>query len=256
MSKTREEKNAYHREWRRNNKDRVRAHQKKYRANLSDEKKKAILARRRERYAENPEPERRSKRRSARRARKRNPEKYIKIGSEYRAANRGKIRAKVNNRYANDPVYRQRKLDDMKARRRANGILPGMSCPENIVHEVLCDIFGHDDVQRRNRTIVRNPLTGHMLELDFVIARWSLAVEVNGPTHYKDIWKDKPLSVVLARDAEKMRQCERLGVVLEIVVVPDGIDFNRPPHRAKFIDMVKDQFEPRRPGLIAGEMTS
>lgn len=55
------------------------------------------------------------------------------------------------------------------------------------------------------------------LELDIYIPSLKLAFELNGPTHYKQIYKGTDLSVIQSRDKRKLENCKKLGINLHII---------------------------------------
>lgn len=55
------------------------------------------------------------------------------------------------------------------------------------------------------------------LELDLNIRSAKIAVELNGPTHYKPIYGDKALQATQRNDRDKARECQMRGITLLVV---------------------------------------
>lgn len=60
-------------------------------------------------------------------------------------------------------------------------------------------------------------------ELDFYFPSLKLAVEVNGPIHYKPIYSQDKFERIQEIDREKVRMCEELGI--QLVIIPNLNDF-------------------------------
>lgn len=89
---------------------------------------------------------------------------------------------------------------------------------ESIVYNLLSEYYGSSNILVNYRPDwLRNPKTGHKLELDFYIESHHTAYEVQGPHHYTD--KDQ-----IERDKVKRTVCKGRGICL-IEVKADQNDF-------------------------------
>lgn len=102
--------------------------------------------------------------------------------------------------------------------------LPGQSEGEHACYAAMGNIFRVvPQTKVRNLEALRNPLTGHILELDVYVPQFNVACEYHGRQHYEYVpffhrkghieleyqhWKDK----------FKLEQCDKMGVFL--VTVP------------------------------------
>jgi len=90
---------------------------------------------------------------------------------------------------------------------------------ESIVYNMLIEKYGKENIQVNYRpSWLRNPDTGHNLELDFYINKEKLAFEVQGYHHYTNYGQMK-------RDALKRELCKSRGVELKEVKT-DKRDFH------------------------------
>lgn len=89
---------------------------------------------------------------------------------------------------------------------------------ESIVYNLLCEYYGKENILVNYRPDwLKNPQTGHNLELDFYIEKEHTAFEVQGPHHYVD-------KAQKARDYIKRKVCKERGICL-IEVKADENDF-------------------------------
>jgi hypothetical protein len=96
-----------------------------------------------------------------------------------------------------------------------------MNKPESICKAVADAYFGTEFTKIRHPNI-RNPLTGHKLELDVYCASVSLAIEYQGITHYqypnwltKQGKQDRPqFLAAVERDKIKRKRSQELGITL------------------------------------------
>lgn len=90
---------------------------------------------------------------------------------------------------------------------------------ESIVYNMLIEKYGKDNILVNYRPDwLKNPNTGHNLELDFYIHKHLIAYEVQGYHHYTDFKQMK-------RDAMKREMCITRGVDLKEVKT-DKRDFH------------------------------
>jgi hypothetical protein len=83
-----------------------------------------------------------------------------------------------------------------------------------------CERFGKGNVTNNDRTIIRNPKTRRMLELDVVVRINNIpriAVEINGPAHYKPIHGTKALKDQQERDFIKKKICREKKITLLVI---------------------------------------
>lgn len=99
---------------------------------------------------------------------------------------------------------------------------------EKITCDIMKELFGVP-FPRKRPNFLKNPSTGRNLELDCYNDDLKLAVEYNGPTHYKypnftGQTKAQFLSQ-LQRDKFKIKRCEEVGV--HLIIVPYTIPYNK-----------------------------
>lgn len=85
------------------------------------------------------------------------------------------------------------------------------SKPEQYLLSLIKDAFPRTRILRNNRRM----LSG--LELDIVIPKAKVAIEVNGITHYKPIYGAEQFLKSTLRDRLKRRQCKSLGYQLLVI---------------------------------------
>lgn len=59
------------------------------------------------------------------------------------------------------------------------------------------------------------------LELDVYLPELSLAIEVNGPTHYQPIYGEESLKATINRDKLKAAECKSLGITLIVLDISE-----------------------------------
>lgn len=64
------------------------------------------------------------------------------------------------------------------------------------------------------------------LEIDIVIPKWKLAVEVNGPTHYINMYGDEELAKVKAKDLVKEAEVKAMGWKFIIIDISNSKNYN------------------------------
>lgn len=99
---------------------------------------------------------------------------------------------------------------------------------EKITCDIMKELFGVP-FPRKRPNFLKNPNTGRNLELDCYNEDLKLAVEYNGPTHYKypnftGQTKEQFLSQ-LQRDKFKIKRCEEMGIYL--IIVPYTVPHNK-----------------------------
>lgn len=90
------------------------------------------------------------------------------------------------------------------------------SKPESEIYEYLKTLT-NEQIIENDRSIVKNPLTNFMLELDLYIPTLKKAIEFNGI-----YWHSK--ENVKQRDVEKMKQCKERGIELLVVDEREWLD--------------------------------
>jgi hypothetical protein len=121
--------------------------------------------------------------------------------------------------YCSDCV-KEHTLKLMEKDRRKKGVAKrGKSGPEKIIFNKIKEIFPDDIVINQDRKTIKNPMTNHCLELDIFNKTKKFAIEVNGPTHYMDIYGEKQLLEVKERDMIKEIQCKENDIKLISVKV-------------------------------------
>ena len=217
---TRGERLAYLRRWREQNPETVKTgHREWYQQQQADPVRREQLL----------EMRRRSYRRHAasRNAHKRqyyrdNPDKVREKGRKYRASNKEYIQ-----QYRRACDFRHRDPDRMYR-------------TERVVWDLLVEMFGEQAARFHDRSTLRNPKRGgRYLELDFLIGRKGLALEIQGPLHRLPIFGQKKLKQTQRRDALKRRLCRKQGIQLLEVEVGDGAHYERPAKRQALLRMVR-----------------
>lgn len=112
--------------------------------------------------------------------------------------------------------------------RRSKGELPnGVSGTEAIALEFIKEIFPNNNIRTRDRKTIKNPRTNAFLELDFYIPDLHLAIELNGPTHYKPIYGQAKFLRQQRNDELKRRLCKKLGITLIEIPLEEGVHYDR-----------------------------
>ncbi len=155
-----------------------------------------------------------------RRSYARHRDERIAVARAYRSQNNEQIKESRRRRYREDPEYRNTKIAASQRWRRERGSMPaGESGPERIIGKVLGEVFGQDNVKRKDRSTIRNPVTGYPLELDFVVSGARLAIEVQGATHTRPIHGKKKFEAVQRNDRLKRRLCRQKRILLVEIYV-------------------------------------
>jgi len=103
---------------------------------------------------------------------------------------------------------------------KLRGILPNRSRDEDAFYIQLKKEYRNTLIIRNTRRIIRNPITGYPLELDFFIPSKRLAFEINGIGHRKPVRGGVKKFLDRQRnDRIKAEQCAQLGIDLKIINV-------------------------------------
>jgi hypothetical protein len=90
--------------------------------------------------------------------------------------------------------------------------------------------------------IVCNSKTAIESELDFYFPQLRLAIEFNGPTHYRPIYGQKKFEQIQINDRKKIDRCAEAGIDLKIVDSSE-MDHLNDKWRVHFSELVKSQIE-------------
>lgn len=83
---------------------------------------------------------------------------------------------------------------------------------EVYVEENLTKLYPDINFETNNRSATN-------YELDFYFPELNLAIEINGPCHYKQIYSEKQFQRIQKADKEKAQQCKNKGIQLFIIDV-------------------------------------
>lgn len=88
-----------------------------------------------------------------------------------------------------------------------------MSYAEDLVFRSLRLVVPQEEIVRNFRPdVLRNPVTGRNLEMDFFLPRAAIGIEVQGPHHYDDFRQQ-------ARDETKQELAEKAGIYLILLSI-------------------------------------
>jgi hypothetical protein len=90
------------------------------------------------------------------------------------------------------------------------------SYPENYLFSLLTAEFPNLNIQKNNRTFLQCGL-----ELDIFIPQLNLAIEINGPVHYKPIFGEERLATVKQKDQIKILELRSKQVQLIVLDVSE-----------------------------------
>jgi hypothetical protein len=90
------------------------------------------------------------------------------------------------------------------------------SYPENYLFSLLTAEFPNLNIQKNNRTFLQRGL-----ELDIFIPQLNLAIEINGPVHYKPIFGEERLADVKQKDQIKILELRSKQVQLIVLNVSE-----------------------------------
>lgn len=102
------------------------------------------------------------------------------------------------------------------------------SYPENYLFSLLTAEFPNLDIQKNNRTFLRCGL-----EIDILIPSIKLAIEINGPVHYKPIFGEDRLLKVQRKDKTKTKELQSRQIDL---VVLDVSELSKLHDQQRFIE--------------------
>jgi len=81
------------------------------------------------------------------------------------------------------------------------------SYPQKYIFDFLKENFSNLNWEYNVRTIIRNPITKHMLELDIWCDDEKFAIEFDGEQHFRPAYGDKVFEVTRRNDKIKEEQC-------------------------------------------------
>ena len=180
------------------------------------------------------------KRASDRKYYNKNKDKIIEQHRDYVNRNKEVITEKYKNFYKDNKdkiskrakAYYRKNRDEILAKeekkRRERGEKPnGLSGTEEVAYTFLKEMFQGYRIYKRNRKIIKSPLTGFYLELDFYIPKLKLAIELNGITHYKPVYGKEKFERQQRNDALKRELCKEKGITLIEIPLEDGVHYDR-----------------------------
>lgn len=164
--------------------------------------------------------------------RQNNPEKVKEQQKRYYEENKERLLPQMKEYYEENKEYI---LERYEQRRRERGEKPnGLSGIEEIVLGYFREWFPNTEIRTRDRKTIRNPQTGAFLELDFYFPELSMAVELNGPTHYKPIFGKEKFERQQRNDEIKREVCKELGIHLIEIPLEEGVHYERSdPQKSK-----------------------
>lgn len=123
---------------------------------------------------------------------------------------------------------REKILEQCTQYRRSRGELPnGMSGTEKIALTFIQELFPNTEIRTKDRKTLKSPFTNAYLELDFYIPSLELAIELNGPTHYKPIYGKEKFERQQRNDKLKRELCDSLGITLIEIPLEEGVHYDR-----------------------------
>lgn len=90
-----------------------------------------------------------------------------------------------------------------------------------------------------NVLFLTNDKTTISSELDFYFSELKIAIELNGIAHYKPIYGQKKLDMIIANDKEKQKLCMEKNIKL-YVINTSTLSYNCEKNYLPYYDMVKD----------------
>jgi hypothetical protein len=99
--------------------------------------------------------------------------------------------------------------------RKCSAVIKGSktrSLPEIILYGIISTKFPELEIIQNDRTVLDNGL-----EIDLYIPAYTLAIEVNGPTHYDNIYGELRLLRTELNDMRKKDKAEELGITMKII---------------------------------------
>lgn len=144
---------------------------------------------------------------------------------KYYEKNKNKLKAKMK-------VYYEENKEEILKRseklRRSRGEMPrGMSGTEKIALGFIQELFPNEEIRTNDRKTIKNPYTDTFLELDFYIPNQSLAIELNGPTHYKPIYGEAKFKRQQKNDQLKRDLCASQNITLIEIPLEPGTHYDR-----------------------------
>lgn len=147
------------------------------------------------------------------------------INKRYYEKHKDKIKIKQKEYYEK---HKEHILKRCTQYRRNKGELPnGISGTEKIALQFIQELFPNKEIRTRDRKTLKNPLTNAFLELDFYIPEENLAIELNGPTHYKPIYGQAKFLRQQRNDEIKRKLCKDFGIILIEIPLEQGVHYDR-----------------------------
>lgn len=144
--------------------------------------------------------------------------------TKFRANNRDKIEELLK-------IYISRIREDFDNDKLRQG---GKSFAEKLITDILKATFPNWHLKRNVRPDWLKNDKGNLVELDILIPEIRLAIEIQGPQHFKPIWDEKQFNNLKKNDLHKKETCRKKGIKL-IWMNVEGInkDLLRIPHEKR-----------------------
>jgi hypothetical protein len=118
----------------------------------------------------------------------------------------------------------------------------GKSFAEKLISDILKATFPTLKIERNVRPDWLKNDKGNLVELDIFLPDINLAIEIQGPQHFKPIWNEKQFNNLKKNDLHKKETCKEKGIKLMWMNV-EGInkDLLRIPHK-KRVETIRNVF--------------
>lgn len=167
-------------------------------------------------------------------------EKKKEIDRRYYEKNKEELLNKMKTYYEENKDIILAKAE--KRRRLRGEKKKGLSGTEKIALKCLRELFPNVEIRCHDRRTVRSYLTGQYLELDFYIPSLSLAIELNGITHYKPIYGKEKFERQQRNDEVKREVCKSMGIRLIEIPLEEGVHYDRYDHEHKKLQTTLERF--------------